>query len=809
MSGGGRAFLAAVFTAAVLGVTPASAVAASGTGTEAGVAPVQVKIVTDLAKPAESSSTVLVRAPIDSATQQRLEALRKVDANFSLPYRNALTEALEAGGVLNHRQAEIALRYARELPRVEIADGEAAIAIRTYWRAFWYESPPDSGHLYLEQIDVPRWARLQVVLQTAEEAPKAVQPLPQGDDDKGKVWWRFGSGSSTGVSVHLGDPVGEAYGFDYAQSIVSFIAVCLPFLLLVAIFFGREEEEGEDVESQRLPQLLMRLGVAGLALTVTEIGFFVYFEQAANPQDSVFRLIQALIPAIGLVVYVALAWRRSKIPLAIAVALSAGFALLLMPRAALITSKRLTHLERGELELLAALIVGSALFALVLIASWRWLPSLMRERSRARIRYLNLILLAGLVALVGTFALQLVLAAGARTYQDGFAAGEPRLSAELGYLLEQLPYVVANLARNIGITLAAIGLAVWLWVRSGNAELALFDWRDRLALAAAVGTAVVGLEGEVRGYSVPIPFLLAIAGVLVGTKVLAGSARVRVACSDDVRNAAGDLLERATGLATLHRRRHAIAEEATTAACDPAACEKKLAEIEDARQKLIDAPAVSSLPVEDRSREILALGLLGSGGARERFRTVVVRGWPILAVPATYTAIALIDRSGARAVSAEQAYGLAFLFAGLLLQISMWPIGAWLFTLLMPVLPGRVGVLKGLVAGVLVALPSALASLVLDDVPGAEEWLFLSAEFTLMFVAVGLFLDTVTVRSKGGDLRRLGELYSITSARSALAYLAPLALLLGSVIHGLATGNGTSALQELAAHAESLLPAGG
>jgi hypothetical protein len=806
---GGRALIGALFAAVVFGATPVCTVAVSATATESDVAPIQVKIVTDLEQPPESASTLMVRAPIDPVMQGRLERLRRVDAKFSLPYRKALTTALEAGGVFSEDQASNALESARELPRVEIADGEAAIALRTYWRALWYEMPEDSGHLYMEQIDVPESARLQVVLRTGGEAPKAALPLPQGDDNKGKVWWTFGPGSSSDVSVHLGHPVGEAYGFNYAQSIVSFLAAGLPFLLLGAIFLGRKKEEGEDAESQRLPSLLRKLGAAGLVLTAAEIGFFVYYEQAIDSQGSAFRLVQALIPATGLVVYVALAWQRWKVPLAIAIALSVGFGLLLMPRAALITSPRLTHVERGELELLASLIVGLALLAIVLIASWRWLPPLLRRSSWDRVKYLDLILIAGLLALVVTFALQLLLAAGARSYQDGFAAGEPHLSAELGSLLEQLPYVVANLARNLGITLMAVGLAVWLWVRSGNAELDLSDWRERLALAVLIGTGVVGLGGEIRGYSAPIPFLLAVVAVFVGAKIIAGSERVRVACSEDTRNSAVNLLERATRLATLRRRRHAVAEEATTAACDPAACDKRLEEIENARQELIDAPSVGSLPVEDRSREILALGLLGSGGARERFSTVVNRGWPILAFPATYTAIALIDRSGSGVVSAEQAYGLVFLFAALLMQISMWPIGAWVFTLLMPFLPGRVGVLKGLVAGVLVALAPALASLVLDDVPGAEDWLFISAELTLMFVAVGLFLDTVTVRSNGGDLRRLGDLYSITSARAALAYLAPLALLLGSVIHGLATGNGASALQELATHAQSLLPPGG
>jgi hypothetical protein len=49
-------------------------------------------------------------------------------------------------------------------------------------------------------------------------------------------------------------------------------------------------------------------------------------------------------------------------------------------------------------------------------------------------------------------------------------------------------------------------------------------------------------------------------------------------------------------------------------------------------------------------------------------------------------------------------------------------------------------------------------------------------------------------------------LYRLTSVRGAVVYLAPLALLLVTVIQGLAAGKGASALSDLASNASKLLP---
>ncbi len=152
--------------------------------------------------------------------------------------------------------------------------------------------------------------------------------------------------------------------------------------------------------------------------------------------------------------------------------------------------------------------------------------------------------------------------------------------------------------------------------------------------------------------------------------------------------------------------------------------------------------------------------------------------------------------------------GLLSLATALFGQLAVWPIAAWCFVLAMPILPGRAGPLKGILAGIFLAIPPALASPFVDDPPGGSGWLFLSAELTLLFVAVGYVLDYRSVRRQEGDLRQLGELYNITDVRSALVYLGPLVLLLFGVIQGLANGSGASALQELVANAASLAPPG-
>jgi hypothetical protein len=793
---GGRALCLALALAA-FAVPPA--VAAEAEDPPETEPPVQLTIETDLAAPIEESSRVFLRLPV-KGNEGRLQRLRATRMEFSRDYHHALATALSSEGILSFEHARSLIFSSVGLPRVRVSAGTATIELRTFWPSIWEGAGGASGEIGLTPIYVPASGRLEVVLHTANGNPPAAVPLPTEDDGAGNLRWVFGPESVADVWVRLGDPPPDDY---FTKSMVSFLGDGLPFLLLLLLSWRLR---GPSPSST-----LARLGVSGLVLTLAGVAYFAYFDAGEGPDDPLTRFLRAGIPIVGVVAFVALAWRRRRIQLLAGIVtglVGFGFAALLLPKAALVTEFDLTHIERDAGEIIGACALGTLLLALALIAFWRWLADLLPARREQRRGWQRMALAAVLLLVTGGVMGQLLLAADAQSFRDGFIDGEPGWAAYLSHLLEGLPFVVANLSRNLALLLVGAGLAVWLWARVGEGELA-FSGREAAAFALLFATAVIGLGGEIKGYSIPLSFLLALPGIFLGTSLLARTPRVKIACSATTRSSSGELLERATQLARMRRRRGALGEAAVSAGADVAEHQRQLAEIEAHRRTLLAAPAMAPVAIEDRPRELLAFGLAGGAGARWRFRTLIERGWLIVAAPMAYTAFVLIDQRGAGAADAEEPFGLAFFAVALVNQMLIWPIAAWCFVLAMPLLPGRIGPLKGLIAGPLVALPPALASVFLDDAPGPEEWLFISAELTLMFVLVGLLLDFRSVRSRSGDLRQLGELYSITNVRAAVAYLAPLALLLFSVIQGLASGSGASALGELVSNAGSLLPSSG
>jgi hypothetical protein len=120
------------------------------------------------------------------------------------------------------------------------------------------------------------------------------------------------------------------------------------------------------------------------------------------------------------------------------------------------------------------------------------------------------------------------------------------------------------------------------------------------------------------------------------------------------------------------------------------------------------------------------------------------------------------------------------------------------------------GPVKGLVAATAFAIPSALAASLIDQpLTPSGGWWFVSAELALLFGGVGILLDHNALRRANMPLRQLGEIYQITSVRSALAYLSPLAALLFAVVQQLTSGDASSSVQELVNNASAILPRGG
>jgi len=71
------------------------------------------------------------------------------------------------------------------------------------------------------------------------------------------------------------------------------------------------------------------------------------------------------------------------------------------------------------------------------------------------------------------------------------------------------------------------------------------------------------------------------------------------------------------------------------------------------------------------------------------------------------------------------------------------------------------------------------------------------------------FMDGLdTVAPHPGAARELLDRHQVTNVRSAVAYVASVALLVGTVVQQLASGDSASALTELVRQAPSLLPPG-
>jgi hypothetical protein len=803
-----RGGLALCALALLCGAASASAVPleeAKGSGDR-----VAVRLVTEAAE-GEASATLALRIPLVGHRAARVERLRAAEAGFTAGYRLALVDALAAGIRPDKRAAQLAGDVVG-LPRLRIEDGTAELEVDLHPFSFWKEEK--GGRLLtLWRIEAPDDGRLEVVLRT-RDAPLSASPLPDRDDGEGELRWVAPPGSPPAIQVRLDEPISPDYDRWPLRYASGFVAGGLPFALLIALLGWRRREAAD----------LLPLAVAGVALAVAGVLFYAFEAQATNWDTADYRFTRALIPALGTVPFVALAWRRRDLAFVLAAGLAAAFAALIGTHEAFSIERQgelddtlgeiaaqARYLVRSDAALIAACVVAVLSTAAVLAAVLRWLARL-RDRPPGEGggtqpgRRTIAIVAAVIVAAAAAIFSQLVLSARS---SDDFASlfnEEPPWSGPLGMLLDFFPFFLANLARNLSLTLLSLALATWLWRRATRRELAFGSWAECIVLGLLFATAVTGTGGEVDGYAVPIPFLFSVSGVAVGARVLSRAARGRRATEARSEAATKGLLDDAARLALDRRRRHALKDRLIAGEIDEEGFQDGKRELDQRRDALGAAEALAAAG-SSWPREALALGLASTVSARARLEALLRDGWPIVLLPVAYTVYALLDlRAGA--LTGDEPLGAAFLVSALADQVLMWPLVAWCFVVAQPILPGRIGPLKGLAAGLFSAVPFALASLVLDDPIGREQWLFLSAELTLFLVVIGVFLDLRAVRATGRDLRDLGDLYNVTSARATLAYVAPLALLLFGVIRGLASGEGASALEELVSNAESILPPG-
>ena len=759
-------------------------------------APVRISLDTRIDGENEVTTRVVARVPLDGRWARVVRKLRATPTAYSEAYREALEDVFKAGGVLDDSQASAIVGVGLTLPRLRIDGDSATLTALAPTTTLWGETEDDK-ELILSGLDIPAHTHFSVSLHTPGSEPEFVRPLPTEDDGDGELRWEFHSGSFPDLEVGLAEPLRAGQGFSEAIPLLGTLVGALPFLVLLGMAVGRRTN---DFRPQ--PDLIL-LALAGLVLAVVGAAYYLYQDLNESQFGDTRRAVVALLAVPGILAFV-MAPRGGRVVRGLLAGLaSVGFAVAVALHPHVREIGFVADGGLSEPQFIFAGLLGMAMFAFVVAATVRWLweawPS--APTGRGAPRWLTAVVPSATALAAG---LHFVLAARGQHALFGFDLSREGWLDRLELFLETFPIQLSGLARNAALTMLGIGIAIWLWNRAAEGDLPFRRWRECLAVALLVATAVIGVGGEIDGYPVPIAFLLAVAGTAALVRLLGASSRARLVSRASAKHSASSLLDLAIRLAALRRQRHATSDKFGDGEIDHDAYEQQLRELDRKRATEADVPALAGLASEDRPRAALAIGLGGEGGGRSRWRTVLRRGWWIVAVPMAYSAYVLVDLNLGEAL--PYPVSPAFVVAAVFDQAAMWPIAVWAFLLVAPLIPGSIGPLKGLAVGLFLAAPPAIASLVIDDSPGADQWLFVSAELTLLLIAVGVLLDYHAVRRAGGDIRRLGDLYSITSMRAGLAYLAPLGILLLSVIQGLANGSGASALGELVTNASSLLP---
>lgn len=811
--GGGTRLLGALAAVLMLPVTAAVAQPPSESPQDRPDPPL-LTIQTSIGPTEVSRVEVGLRVPLTGASKDAIERLRATPARYSNRYRRSLEQAFLAGGFLSPDQASAVVSSVDDLPELRISNGNATLTATAPYALLWQRESGDRV-LELEPIEVGRGTRLEVLARAPDRELESAYPLPVEDDANGTLRWAFADEIDEPVRMRLSQPESSPTRHDYIRAAVSFLVLGLPFLLLLVVAaLDRRARE------PRLAGAPIRLGVAGLAVSLACAAYYYLQDRRFAPDGDGFVGVvvardvfaDALVPALGVVAYAVLPRGARLGRLVALLALAVAFALVVADS---FGSSRSDFLGLGYAHtnvvagcVLAALLVGAAIGASV-----RWVAETLPDAASAWRSVLSRPVRIGLLTvLVGGVMAQILLATHGLDldlFRSGFHTGDTSWAGFLGNFLQTFSVQLANLVRNTALVLFGLGLAVWLWRRAGDGELELGSWRLGVAFSLLAAMLVPGLNGQIEGFAVPLAFLFALVAFTLAVRHLARTRRAHLARAGAVKQAAPDLLRQASKLTVTGRRRQALADDLLANDIEQDDHDEQLRALEARRSELLAGPTLSSVEdLDERERLTLTLGLGGDEGARARFRGLLRNGWWVVLIPVAYAAYAVLDLRAEGAVSAHQPLGLSFLAVSLLDQMLLWPIVIWCFVVVAPIVPGRIGPLKGLAAGLFCALPPALARPLIDDPLDPGQWLFLAAELTLVLTVAGALMDYRAVKRIGGNLRQLGDLYSITSARVAVAYLAPLVLLLLSVGQGLATGEGASALEQLLTNASSLIPGG-
>ncbi|HEY2714685.1 MAG TPA: hypothetical protein VGI73_00535 [Solirubrobacterales bacterium] len=724
--------------------------------------------------------------PLTPALEGSVEALLGTPATEFSPYRERLENLLRADAHLSLSNRAGLASNLRAPPQLKIAEDVAEITLEPVAPILW--RIPDPTSVRLQPMKVPPGVRLKAVLHAADFGVDAATPLPLADDGDANLRWSFGPGTAASAGVTLRHPLPVA-NESWTQEALYIVAAILPMAIFAALVLLIPRRRRADL----LPTALIALGAAAVGISLAL--YFVIIElQILDPGvvDTIVgtstgtEFLKAFVPGLGVAAFACLVPGRKeeraiRAVLALVMATVLAISLRLLPEAGFGTGSTLAPWALEAISGLAAVL----LLGLVVGATVRWLDFAWAATGRGDGVREKLLGRTGEVCIAAVTVLvaggQLILAVH---LLDGSVAIGPQEVPSLQDTLAAVPFILANLCLNLAAPIFALALAIWLWQQAGDGELPLESRWEALAIALVFATIVIGITGGIDGYPAPFPFFasfLSIAGALLLFSRGARAALVRTARSSTETDR---MLDRWLALKRLMKRGSGAAGEPP---------EEDQTARRSERAELIDLAALREVPAEDRPRTMLELGLGDARSATERLRLAAQRGWFLVAAPVAYSALLLVEQQGAEAISSGQPFGLVFLATGIFTQSTMWVVAAALFLLAYPLLPGRVGALKGLLTGVFVGLPWVLVQLLNGGDTSLHTTYFIPAVLTLLFVAFGSLLDYCTVRRRHEELRDLGVLYSLGSARSALAAASVLVLVL-TVIQGLANGEGAAAL---------------
>jgi hypothetical protein len=714
-------------------------------------------------------------------------------------------------------------------PRVAIRNGMATISLTTGRPEVWSTTEEQKRlKLSFPPVAAAAGTRVDVQLALAHSRVDFARPVPTYQSGDSDLRWAFGEGArGSAVSVQSVPGIHRDSGPSASSTVKNILRFVLDwgsFLLLFALAGWSlgpvaaevrrraAEAKARGAKSPTLqPLRARRLAYVGVALvatllltwTASDLGFLWATESGFDREkEEIARLVQAVVPTLAIGLFCVTGARAAEQRLG-TVALGGTLVSAGLLVTATIAGSRV-RFDSDSRDLLRWGLAAGCLIAIGIVAAliahgltlWAraTCPDLVSRLGLGKKPKRNARLLArGSVALVAA----LWLLDAYRSWHH-FPNGPP-FNADLVARAVFAPAELLSLALiALGAVLAAaVGNAVWSWHQnSDGVRLEMPGWRR--IVAVLFGGFVVGLGGEIDGYSAPFPFLFSLALSGLGLWLITKHPRL-----DDASARLGreELLRRSAKLESLAAKQQKLYEDHSKGNVGDE-------EYYEDQAKLQEQLRSSTRDPQHGDIRHLALGLGPAAVWWKNGLTAMKYGAYAAVVPMLYALYLVLTNDVSSDVHSFNTLGFFALLVVLLKQLIFWLMSAALLGILYPYLPGRTGMLKATVLWLGFVIPNALAALLIDQSAG-PGWPFTAAELGLFLFVVGLALDLGSLASGRIYWHHIQDFYRVRSLKALAGYAAPIALLLATVFQQLASGDAQSALGEVVKSVPSLLGAKG